>query len=107
MKSGVSFCTATKGVFLLQVEYLPSDETFSADNLRVTVTLSDGSTKKWSPQPANSTTEYDGNLLGTVRVCMLHWQVMTQLVKRYYRSLRHYRWRTGSFRTKLSHTEAI
>ena len=81
MKSGVSFCTATKGVFLLQVEYLPSDETFSADNLRVTVTLSDGSTKKWSPQPANSTTEYDGNLLGTVRVCILHWHMMTQLVK--------------------------
>ena len=85
MKSGVSFCTATKGVFLLQVEYLPNDETFSADNLRVTVTLSDGSTKKWSPQPANSTTEYDGNLLGTV----WDWQVMNQLVKRDYRSLRH------------------
>ena len=89
MNSGVSFCTATKGVFLLQVEYLPDDETFSADNLRVTFTLSDGSTKKWSPQPANSTTEYDGNLLGTVRVCILHCLVMTQLVKRDYRSLRH------------------
>ena len=88
MKSGVSFCTATKGVFL-QVEYLPSDETFSADNLRVTVTLSDGSTKKWSPQPANSTTEYDGNLLGTVRVRILHWHMITQLVKRDYRSFRH------------------
>ena len=50
--------------------YIQNDNETFGENLGVTVTLDDGSIRKWSPLPGDSNDDYSGNLLGTIRVCV-------------------------------------
>ena len=49
-----------------QVRYLPTDQSFNADNLEVSIVLN-GEEVTWSPTPAVNAS-LNGNLLGTIRV---------------------------------------
>jgi len=49
-----------------EVRYLPDNQSFSADNLEVSIVLN-GEEVMWSPTPAVNAS-LNGNLLGTIRV---------------------------------------
>ena len=57
----------------LQVRHLPNNQTFNEGNLEVSTELH-GKTVTWRPTPA-ATTTLDGNLLGTIRVRPLLYEI--------------------------------